>query len=108
MRDLTVSTSTALAASNAGYTGGALDVVELSAIFSPQELILRDALGLSRDAPVNLSGGALAANPIMVTGLIRIIEAAQRIIDGTAGRALAHATGGLCLQHNLVCVLEGE
>ena len=48
MRDLTVSPSTTLAARKAGYDGGPLDVVELSATFSPQELILRDALGLRR------------------------------------------------------------
>jgi hypothetical protein len=33
---------------------------------------------------------------------------AQRIIDGGAGRGVAHATSGPCLQQNLVCVLEGE
>jgi hypothetical protein len=44
----------------------------------------------------------------MAVGLIRIIEAASRIINGSASRALAHATGGQVLQHNLVCVLEGD
>jgi hypothetical protein len=29
-------------------------------------------------------------------------------MDGSAGRAVAHATSGVCLQQNLVCVLEGE
>jgi acetyl-CoA acetyltransferase len=57
---------------------------------------------------VNPSGGALAANPMMVAGLTRIGEAAQAILDGRAGRAVAHATSGPCLQHNLVCVLEGR
>jgi acetyl-CoA acetyltransferase len=56
---------------------------------------------------VNPSGGALAANPLMVAGLIRIGEAARRIMDGDAKRAVAHATSGPCLQQNLVCVLEG-
>jgi hypothetical protein len=42
----------------------------------------------------------------MATGLIRIGEAAQRVISGEAGRAVAHASSGPCLQHNLVCVLE--
>jgi acetyl-CoA acetyltransferase len=108
MRDLTVSPSTALAARKAGFDGGPLDVVELSATFSPQELILRDALGLDDGVNVNPSGGPLAANPVMATGLIRIIEVASRIIDGRAKRGLAHATGGQVLQHNLVCVLEGD
>jgi hypothetical protein len=44
----------------------------------------------------------------MAAGLIRIGEAAARIARGEANRALAHATNGPCLQHNLVCVLEGE
>jgi acetyl-CoA acetyltransferase len=108
MRDLTQSPSTTLAARKAGYDGGPLDVVELSATFSPQELILREALGLGADANVNPSGGALAANPVMATGLVRIVEVAQRIIDGDANRGLAHATGGQVLQHNLVCMMEAN
>jgi acetyl-CoA acetyltransferase len=109
-RDLTLSPSTALAARKAGYDGGPLDVVELSSTFSPQELILLEALGLSLDGPtrINPSGGALAGNPIMAVGLARIAEAAARIIDGSANRALAHATAGPLLQQNLVCLLEGE
>ena len=53
MRDLTTSASTALAARKAGYDGGPLDVVELAAAFSPQELILRDALGLGARRPTS-------------------------------------------------------
>ncbi len=108
MRDLTSSPSTALAARKAGYDGGPLDVAELSATFSPQEIILRAALGLPPGTNVNPSGGPLAANPVMATGLIRIVEVAERIMAGAANRGLAHATGGQVLQHNLVCVLEGE
>jgi acetyl-CoA acetyltransferase len=108
MRDLATSSSTTLAARKAGYDGGPLDVAELSATFSPQEVILREALGLPAGTSVNPSGGPLSANPVMATGLIRIVEVAQRIIAGTADRGLAHATGGQVLQHNLVCVLEGE
>ena len=107
-RDLTVSASTAMAAEKAGLHGGAVDVAELHAPFSSQELILRDALGLGNQVDVNPSGGALAANPVMVAGLTRIGEVAQRIMDGSASRGVAHATSGPCLQQNLVCVLEGE
>ena len=32
----------------------------------------------------------------------------DRVIDGDANTALAHATSGPCLQQNLVCVLEAE
>jgi acetyl-CoA acetyltransferase len=108
MRDLSASPSTTEAARRAGHDGGAVDVAEVSATFSPQELILRDALGLGDGVDVNPSGGPLAANPVMATGLIRIIEAARRVADGSARRALAHATNGQALQHNLVCLLEGS
>jgi acetyl-CoA acetyltransferase len=107
VRDLTKSPSTALAAQKAGLNGG-VDIAELHAPFTHQELILRDALGLDGRSAVNPSGGALAANPVMVAGLIRIGEAAQRIMDGDARRALAHATSGPCLQQNLVCILDRE
>jgi acetyl-CoA acetyltransferase len=108
LRDLTTSASTRLAGDRAGVASGDVDVAELHAPFSPQELILRDALGLSDHGNVNPSGGALAANPVMVAGLTRIGEVAQRIMDGDAGRGVAHATSGPCLQQNLVCVLEEE
>ncbi len=87
---------------------GAVDVAELHAPFTHQELILREALGLADDAVVNPSGGALAANPMMTAGLIRMGEVANRISAGTADRGVAHATSGPCLQQNLVCVMEGE
>jgi len=108
MRDITSSASTTLAARKAGFDGGPLDVVELCSTFSPQEVILREALGLDASTDINPSGGPLAANPIMAVGLIRIVEAASRIVEGTARTALAHATSGPLLQQNLVCLLEGE
>lgn len=107
-RDLTDSPSARMAARNAGYEGGPIDVAELSALFSPQELILRSAMGIPDDANVNPSGGALCANAIMAEGLIRFVEVANRIMRGDADRGLAHATNGQVLQHNLVAVLEGE
>ena len=108
VRDLTRSPSTELAAEKAGVQQGPIDLAELHAPFTHQELILRDALGLRDDVELNPSGGALAANPVMVAGLTRIGEAASRISAGSAQRAVAHATSGPCLQQNLVCVLEGE
>ena len=108
LRDLTVSESTRIAAEKAGVADGPIDVAELHAPFSPQELILREALGLADDTPVNPSGGALSANPMMTAGLIRIGEVADRISAGEANRGVAHATSGPCLQQNLVCVLEGD
>jgi acetyl-CoA acetyltransferase len=106
LRDLTRSTSAALAAQRAGVAEGPIDVAELHASYTHQELILRDALGLEANVAINPSGGALAADPVMVTGLLRIGEAASRVMSGEAQRALAHASAGPCLQQNLVCVME--
>ena len=87
---------------------GSLDLAELYAPFSHQELILREALALDASVALNPSGGALAAHALMVAGLIRVGEVAQRIMSGEAKRGLAHATSGPCLQHNLVTVLEAR
>ena len=105
LRVLTRSESTASAAAALDLAG--VDTAELHAPFSHQELILRQAIGINGDTVINPSGGALAANPIMAAGLIRIGEAAWRITEGEANRAVATATSGPCLQQNLVCVLEG-
>ena len=77
-----------------------------SATFSSQESILVEALGLGPDVSINPSGGALAGNPVMATGLLRFVEAAARLAAGEGKRAVAHATNGQALQHNLVAVLE--
>ncbi len=108
MRDLTDAPSARLAAERAGLGAAPVQVAELHAPFGPQELVLRRALGLGDDVDVNPSGGAMCANTVMAAGLTRLGEAAARIRDGSADRALAHATSGHCLQQNLVCVLEGE
>ncbi|TDD89260.1 thiolase domain-containing protein [Actinomadura rubrisoli] len=106
VRDLTRSDAARIAGEKAGAAG--VEVAELHAQFSHEELILREALGLGGDVAVNPSGGSLSANPVMAAGLIRIGEAASRIHAGTASRALGHAASGPCLQQNLVCVLSGE
>ncbi|NBE56055.1 thiolase domain-containing protein [Streptomyces boluensis] len=108
VRELTDSPSTRLAAERAGAFERPVDTAELHAPFTSQEVVLRKALKLGDDVNINPSGGALAANPVMAAGLIRIGEAAARIHRGTSDRALAHATSGPCLQQNLVAVLEGE
>lgn len=108
VRDLTDSPSTRLAGEKAGVGHKGVDIAELHAPFTHQELILRQALGLGDDVTVNPSGGALCANPVMAAGLVRMGEAATRISRGEADRAVAHATSGPCLQQNLVCVLEGD
>ncbi|MFI6051985.1 thiolase domain-containing protein [Streptomyces violascens] len=108
VRDLTDSPSTRLAAERAGAFERPVDTAELHAPFTSQEVVLRKALRLGDEVAVNPSGGALAANPVMAAGLVRLGEAAARIHRGESGRALAHATSGPCLQQNLVAVLEGE
>lgn len=108
LRDLSESVSTRLAGDKAGVARGPVTVAELHAPFSHQEPILRHALGLGEGVMVNPSGGALSANVMMAAGLTRIGEAANRVMDGSAARAVAHATSGPCLQQNLVCVLSGE
>jgi len=92
----------------AAAAGGGIDVAELHAPFTHQEILLREALGLGDGVDVNPSGGALCGNPMFAAGLARIGMAAQAVISGRAGRALGHATSGPALQQNLVCVMEGQ
>lgn len=107
LRDLTDSASTRIAAAALGL-GPGLDVAELHVTHSHEEIILRSALGLDDSVQVNPSGGPLVGNPVMATGLIRVIEAADRIAAGSARRAVAHASSGPALQQNLLCLLEGD
>jgi acetyl-CoA acetyltransferase len=100
--------STSMSAARAAEAAGArdIDVAELSAIYSSQEVVLRRAMGLD-GAAINPSGGALVSDTPFVTGLVRVCEATRAVRSG-AKRALAHATTGPMLQHNLVCVLEAS
>jgi acetyl-CoA acetyltransferase len=98
----------AAGASSAGADGASVEVAELHAPFSHQELLLRETLGLGEGVAVNPSGGALCGNPMFAAGLARIGMAARAVMSGRAGRALGHATSGPALQQNLVCVLSGE
>ncbi|MDD5225353.1 MAG: thiolase family protein [bacterium] len=116
----------------AGITDPAkkIGVSELHTTFVSQEPIFAEALGLipknagpnavSKGAleiegktPINPSGGPQAANPLMVSGLIRIAEACTQL-RGEAGEhqvkktprlALAHGQIGMAAQHNVVFVL---
>jgi acetyl-CoA acetyltransferase len=106
-RDLLAVPSAAAAGLAAAASGG-IDVAELHAPFTHQEILLREALGLGDGVDVNPSGGALCGNPMFAAGLARIGVAAQAVMSGRAGRALGHATSGPALQQNLVCVMEGQ
>lgn len=110
VRDLTTSASAHLAAQKVMTAAGSapIEVAELDAAFSHEELILRRALGLADLVVINPSGGSLGANPEMVSGLVRIGEAFRQINEQGRHRALGHAASGPCLQQNLVCILEGD
>jgi acetyl-CoA acetyltransferase len=120
-RDLTTAPSATAAARAAGVPdraegapggsgpgGPGVEVAELHAPFTHQEILLRRALGLGDDVRINPSGGALCGNPMFAAGLARIGSAAQEIMSGRAARALAHATSGPALQQNLVCMMEAR
>jgi acetyl-CoA acetyltransferase len=94
-----------LAAEAAGLGEGPVEVAELQAAFTHEELLLARVLGLGEGVALNPSGGPLRANPIMATGLCRIGYAADHVMAG-GRRALAHSTSGPCLQQNLVCIVE--
>jgi acetyl-CoA C-acetyltransferase len=107
-----------------------VDLVEMSEMFSYQELLWMEGLGLcgqgeggrlidsgaSRmegDLPVNPSGGLLSGVPVIVAGMSRVAEAALQL-RGECGShqipgakiALAHGTAGVCGQMHCVFVLE--
>jgi acetyl-CoA acetyltransferase len=108
-RDLTTSPSTEASAKAAtGGDAGSIEIAEIYAPFTHQQLILTEAIGLPTSTKINPSGGTLAANPMFSAGLERIGFAAEHIFSGSAGRVLAHATSGPVLQQNLVAVLEGK
>jgi acetyl-CoA acetyltransferase len=105
-RDLLAVPSATAASRTADAEG--VEVAEVHAPFTHQEILLREALGLGDGVDVNPSGGALCGNPMFAAGLARIGMAAQAVTSGRAGRALAHATSGPALQQNLVCVMEAR
>ena len=105
-RDLTTSASAAAAGAAAGAAG--VEVAELHAPFTHQEILLGGALGLPESVRISPSGGALAGNAMFAAGLARIGHAARQISSGAADRALGHATSGPALQQNLVCVMEAR
>ena len=108
VRDLTESTSVKISAEKLGLADKKVDIAEIHAPYTYQELLVKDALGLSDETKVNPSGGVLAGHIFMSAGLSRIGEVAERIINGEANTGVATATSGACLQQNLVAVLEGK
>ena len=126
-------TAARMACAKAGATPGSFALAELSATSAVAELMTVEALGLAEpggglDAylgdgmPINPSGGALPANSIMATGLVRLAEAAERLwvhgsgaggggSGGAAGphvgsSAIVHASSGIAAQSHCVFVVE--
>jgi len=107
LRDLTTLPGLEIAAKRLAIHAAPIDTAELCVRYSPEEIVLREALGLDQGTRINPSGGPLCGHPVMATGLTRVVEAARRIARGDARRAIAHAASGAALQQNLLCVLEG-
>ncbi|MBB3359975.1 MULTISPECIES: 3-ketoacyl-CoA thiolase [unclassified Novosphingobium] len=116
-----VAAATRMALGKAGWDKAAADVVETSGSSVVGELLALEGLGLAAagrgaeialDPAVNASGGALPADPIMATGLVRLAEAAKRLSTPVAAgakapaTALVHGTGGVAMQTNCVFTLE--
>lgn len=113
----------AMAFRAAGWAGGEADLAEVSGSSVVSELLAIEALGLAekgkalaaaRDGKVaiNRSGGALPADPIMATGLVRLAEASRQLSQpelyggGNPRRAIVHGAGGVGMQNNCVFTLE--
>jgi acetyl-CoA C-acetyltransferase len=89
-----------------------IDVFELTTLFSFEELMETEILGLAPrgkgnrliadgvtsmggDIPVNPSGGMLSGNPIHVSGLVRMVEVALQLSGRAEKRQVTGATVGL-------------
>jgi len=109
----------------AGSSGASdFDIVEVSAGSTAGELMVLEALGMAEPGKaidlyadgaspgLNPSGGALPADVVMASGLVRLHEVAAQLGGRSdyapqgARRGLAHASGGLGMQNHCVITLE--
>lgn len=107
----------------AGWKTPQADIAEISGASVVGELLAIEALGLAKTGAaheafahgktdINRSGGALPANPIMATGLVRLAEATRQLSGqqktGAAAskRAIVHGSSGVAMQNNAVFTLE--
>jgi acetyl-CoA C-acetyltransferase len=131
-RDLTANFSLKKAAETAYRMAGMskpprADLFEISDRYAYELPLWAEGLGLCGDgegakwlaaggpdkARVNLTGGTLAGVPMLLSGLVRVAEAARHLrseagakqVTG-AKRAVAHGTTGPAGQHHTVVVLE--
>ncbi len=103
----------AMAYKKAGWGGGEADIAEVSGASVVGEAMAIEALGLDEGkVAINLSGGALPADPIMATGLLRLAHASRQLATpelygiSAPGRAVVHGAGGIAMQSNCVFTLE--
>ena len=84
-----------------------LESMGLAAAGRALELLADDAT-----VTVNRSGGSLPADPIMATGLVRLVEAAQQLSTPeqyqlkAPSAAVVHGAGGVGMQTHCVVTLE--
>ncbi len=134
-RDLTEGEALAKASKKAYEMAGIhdpvkeLDLAEVSAEFSYQELLWTELMGFCGRGngikfleqgmtsaggalPVNPSGGMIAGNPVTVAGLTRLVEAVLQVRGKAEARqvqnakmALAHGTTGCCGQGQYVMIV---
>lgn len=107
----------------AGWGRPSPAVAEVSASSAAGELLVLESLGLAAagrgcdllddgSTTVNRSGGALPADPIMATGLVRLREAARQLTNPelyglqAPKSALVHGAGGVGMQSHCVLTLE--
>ncbi len=113
----------AMAYKKAGWDKPTADIAEVSASSAVSELMAIEALGMAAAGKgleaanggkvrINASGGALPADPIMATGLIRLANAAKQLSrpelfgSDAPSRAIVHGAGGVAMQSNCVFTLE--
>lgn len=107
----------AMAYRKAGWGGGEADIAEVSGASVVGELLAIAALGLDEaKTAINESGGALPADPIMATGLLRLAHAARQLarpsrdrngaLASAPSRAVVHGAGGIAMQSNCVFTIE--
>ena len=110
VRDLATSTSTKRCGGRGRRDDGAIDVAELHAQFSHEELILaRGARPERQRRAINPSGGPLASNPVMSAGLDP--HRRGRAADHRRAKPVAASRtrrAGPCLQQNLRLRPGGE
>lgn len=113
----------ATAFKRAGWSNADSAVIEVSGSSAVGELMVLESLGLAKAGcgiellnsdrhSINRSGGALPADPIMATGLVRVAEAARQLAYpaenglNSPTRAVAHGAGGIGMQSHCVVTLE--